>query len=146
MSLEIVSVNEYRRPEDLLNVKDSIITNGVLKIGMLIARRYCEGAWELHHLTQMRSHVSILKWSYYACISRGLFKPIEELPEEQKRELWDTVRTEVDKHERVKSVLLDLTRVVHALIELSKLIYKEDMEKENESQHESTGNNSPQVL
>lgn len=128
MSLEVVSVNQYNSPEELLAARDNVATNGMLKIGMLIVRRYVEGGWELSQLTQMKSYISILKWCYYASVSRGLCLPIESLDESYKRELWTTVRSEVAPDERVKHVLLDLTRVVHALNELAKLVYKNELE------------------
>lgn len=130
MSLEVESIGNITSPEDLLNVNPAnVATNGILKIGMVIARQYVEGKWELSMLARCNSYVSILKWCYYACVARKLCPPIEQLDEGHKKELWRVTRTEIDPETRVKSRLMDLTKAQYAMTELAKLVYKNQLEE-----------------
>jgi len=132
MSLVVYSISNKSReitsPEMLLDLnKNSTATNGILKIGMGIAKRYVEGKWELPMIGKCGSYLSILLWCYYACVSRKLCPPLEQLDEEAKKELWRITRTEIDPETREKQRLMNLTKAQYALTELAKLIYREEI-------------------
>lgn len=114
----------YTSPEQLIQVKDDITCNGILKMGFEFAKKYCQADLDLDGLIQFASIRGILVWCYHILVYRKACLPLENLHESMKLELWDTSKKALPEC-KSKKILIESSKAIYALNELSKIKYHE---------------------
>ena len=118
------SLTTYTSPELLFQAKDDITSNGILKMGFMFCKKYCQADLDLSGLVHFESTRGILVWCYHILVYRKACLPIDQLSESFKLELWEESKNAMPEC-KSKKTLIECSKAIYALNELSKIQYHE---------------------